>query len=319
MLPDQGVTSVLARPPTPLWLRHKRKQRYTLPRRGSATTLPDVLRFYAAHSPPDHALWKTIEWRLFREYSYPQPILDLGCGDGVFAGLVFNQPLVSGIDIRRHRVRKAGRTNMYHVAVTGDATAMPYAGESFATIFSGCSMEHVLRMPQLLAEIARILNPGGQLITTVPSGYFHEYLFIATVLRRLGLGMLARRYGKFVIRLLTAVHVYHPATWEQLLNDAGLELVEARHFLPPEATSLFDRLLVVGNMLQPLAWLLRDSRLHRRYVDWLVARLLPYVNGDAVTGGALLLVARKPDRPACSLRVGYPAISGEADATSRCG
>jgi SAM-dependent methyltransferase len=266
------------------------------PRPTNVASLIDVLRFYASHSPPDHALWKTIEWRLFREYTYPQPVLDLGCGDGVFAELVFNQPLTSGIDIRQSRVRKARRAHVYDLAVTGDATAMPYTDESFATIFSGCAMEHVLPMPQLLAEIARILKPGGRLITTVPSGYFKDYLFVPTVLRRLGLEAIAAYYGKLIMRLLTMIHLYHPITWERLLADAGLELVEVRHFLPREATSLFDRLLIIGNIMQPLTWLLRGSCLHQRYVAWLVTKLLPYVTCDARTGGALLLVARKPDQ-----------------------
>jgi SAM-dependent methyltransferase len=265
------------------------------PRPTNAASLIDVLRFYASHSPPDHALWKTIEWRLFREYRYPQPVLDLGCGDGVFAELVFDQPLTSGIDIRQNRVRQAQRAKVYQLPITGDATAMPYADASFATIFSGCAMEHVPPMPQMLAEIARILQPGGQLITTVPSGYFQDYLFVPSVLRRLGLEAIAAQYGKAIVRLLTIFHMYHPVTWQQLLADAGLDLVEARHFLPRDATALFDRLLIAGNLMQPLLWLLRGSGLHQRYVEWLVNRLLPYVTSDTGTGGALLLVARKPE------------------------
>lgn len=263
------------------------------PQPTNPTTQAEVLRFYATHSPPDHALWKTIEWRLFREYSYRQPILDLGCGDGVFAELVFDQPLTSGIDIRHSRVRKARRTNMYELAVTGDATSMPYADASFGTVFSGCAMEHVLPMPKMLAEISRILKPGGRLITTVPSGYFSEYLFVPTVLRRLRLEAIAKTYSTLIMRLLTMAHMYHSATWEQLLDAADLELVEARHFLPRESTALFDRLLIVGNLLQPVAWLLRGSLIHRGYVEWLVSKLTPYVTCDAHTGGALLLVARK--------------------------
>jgi SAM-dependent methyltransferase len=262
----------------------------------NVTALVEVLQFYAAHSPPDHALWKTIEWRLFREYTYRQPVLDLGCGDGTFATLVFNQRLTSGIDIQRTRVARARRTNMYDLALTGDATRMPYANDSFATVFSGCAMEHVPPMPELLAEIARVLKPGGMLITTVPSGYFRELLFVPGLFRRLGMSALAEQYGKLIARLLTICHMYHPAAWERLLADAGLELVEARHFLPSAATALFDRLLIIGNLLQPLMWLLRGGPLHRRYVRWLVVKLLPYVEDDARTGGALLLVARKPQQ-----------------------
>lgn len=259
--------------------------------------LTDVLTYYAGHSPPDHALWKTIEWRLFREYEYPGPVLDLGCGDGIFAELVFDEPLRSGLDIRHGRVRQAHDADVYEVAVTGDATAMPYAGAQFGTVFSGCAMEHVPPMPLMLGEIRRVLKPGGYLITTVPSGYFSDYLWVPGVLRRWGLKRAATQYGKLIVRLLTIFHMYHPATWQRLLDAAGLELVEARHFLSPEATSLFDRLLIAGNLAQPLMWLLRGTPLHRRYVAWLAARLLPYVTADAATGGALLLVARKPITP----------------------
>ena len=265
------------------------------PRSTDVTTADDVLRFYVTHSPPDHALWKTIEWRLFREYTYTAPILDLGCGDGVFAEMVFDQPLHSGIDILHGRIKKAHQAKIYDLALTGDATRMPYADGSFATVFSGCAMEHVPAMPQMLGEIARVLKPGGQLITTVPSGYFSDYLFVPTVLRRWGLGGLANRYGDMMVRLLTISHMYHPAVWKQLLDDAGLELVEARHFLPRETTALFDQMLVIGNVLQPLVWLVRGSRLHHRYVEWMMRTLEPHVRGEARLGGALLLVARKRD------------------------
>lgn len=264
------------------------------PRPTNIANSDDVLRFYLTHSPPDHALWKTIEWRLFREYTYHEPMLDLGCGDGVFAELVFGRRIAAGIDILPDRVRKARQSGMYEVVLTGDATRMPYDNATFGTVFSGCAMEHVPDMPAMLGEIARVLKPGGQLVTTVPSGYFSDYLFVPTILRRWGLGALAARYGALIGQLLTIWHMYHPASWQQLLDEAGLELVEARHFLPRESTALFDQLLIAGNMLQPLVWLVRGSAMHHRYVEWLVRKLTPHVTSEARLGGALLLVARKP-------------------------
>jgi SAM-dependent methyltransferase len=287
--------SILARWQITRWLCNHRP-RYLPPCPVNTTTLADVLRFYASHSPPDHALWKAVEWRLFRAYDYPMPVLDLGCGDGVFAKLIFDQPLQSGLDLRPHRVRKAWRAGIYTTAVTGNAAALPYADESFATVFSACAMEHMPPLSRILAEIERVLKPGGRLITTVPSGYFSDYMFMSTRFQRLGLSGLATQYGKFIKRLLTIRHVYHPMVWARFLDDAGLQLIQAQHFLPYAGTLLYDRLLIVGNLLQPLMWLLRGTPLHRYYVNWLVARLLPYASRSAPTGGGLLLVARKPDQ-----------------------
>ncbi|GAC1642276.1 MAG: hypothetical protein NVS4B8_11320 [Herpetosiphon sp.] len=261
---------------------------------NAATQSGEVLRFYLTYSPPDHALWKSIEWRLFREYDYPAPVLDLGCGDGIFAKLVFPSPLTAGIDILGGRVRKAQRVGQHRLPVQGDATVMPFSDSSFATVFSGCAMEHIPPLPDMLCEIARILQPGGRLITTVPSGYFRDYLFIPGILRRFGMPGLARRYADLVPRLLAMVHLYHPAFWEKSLADAGLELESARHFLPTPVTQTFDKLLIIGNLLQPLMLLIRGSALHRRYVDMMYNQLLPYLTMEGETGGALLIVARKP-------------------------
>ena len=261
---------------------------------GAARNVGEVLRFYLTHSPPDHALWKSIEWRLFRERDYAAPILDLGCGDGVFAKLIFDAPLAVGFDILNNRVAKARRTGAHRHVLTADATRMPFADGYFATVFSGCAMEHVPPMSRMLHEIARVLRPGGMLVTTVPSGYYSEYLYLASVLRKLGLARLAQGYGKLIPRLLTMVHLYAPAQWDLLLRDAGLELIEARHFVSRHTMALYDRILILGNLLQPLRWLLHGTALHRRYVDWLYQRMIEHVELDEPTGGGLLLVARKP-------------------------
>lgn len=260
----------------------------------SFTDIAEVLQFYLSYSPPDHALGKSIEWRLFREYGYPDPVLDLGCGDGVFAQMVFDRPLMAGIDILPGRVRKAHAAGVHRLPVTGDASHMPFQSGYFATVFSGCAMEHVLAMPEMLHEIERVLQPGGRLITTVPSGYFSSYLFVPKLLRQWGFAGLAERYKALITRLLTIAHMYHRERWVVLLQEAGLELVEARHFMPRPTMELFDKLLIVGNLLQPLRWLLRPTPLHDRYVAWLRGKLLPHVLADGPTGGVLLLVAEKP-------------------------
>ena len=261
---------------------------------GAAGSAAEVLRFYLTHSPPDHALWKSIEWRLFSEHEYPEPVLDLGCGDGVFAKLIFTKPLDVGIDILHGRIARARRTGAHRHVLTADATRMPFVDGYFATVFSGCAMEHVPPMREMLAEIARVLRPGGRLITTVPSGYFSDYLYFSSLLERLGLATLARRYGKLVPRLLSMVHLYHPAHWEGLLREAGLELVEARHFVPRDTTALYDKVFILGNLVQPLSWLIRGTPLHRRYVDWLHGMMARHLELDEPTGGGLMLVARKP-------------------------
>jgi SAM-dependent methyltransferase len=54
-------------------------------------------------------------------------------------------------------------------AVAGDATAMPFSNEAFDRVIAAEVLEHVQADQRALAEIARVLRPGGLLAVTVPA------------------------------------------------------------------------------------------------------------------------------------------------------
>jgi SAM-dependent methyltransferase len=54
-------------------------------------------------------------------------------------------------------------------AVSGDATAMPFADASFDRVIAAEVFEHVLDDQQAMNEVARVLKPGGIAAVTVPS------------------------------------------------------------------------------------------------------------------------------------------------------
>ena len=47
-----------------------------------------------------------------------------------------------------------------------DARAIPWPDQSFDLAFSSCAFEHIRDLPVALAEIARVLRPGGVLVTS---------------------------------------------------------------------------------------------------------------------------------------------------------
>src|SRR5947209_5469031 len=53
--------------------------------------------------------------------------------------------------------------------VGGDATAMPFDDGSFDRVIAAEVLEHVPADQRALAEIARVLRPGGMLAVTVPA------------------------------------------------------------------------------------------------------------------------------------------------------
>ena len=56
-------------------------------------------------------------------------------------------------------------------AMTGDATAMPFPDGSFDRVIAAEILEHVPRDAAAMAEIARVLRPGGLAAITVPSWF----------------------------------------------------------------------------------------------------------------------------------------------------
>jgi len=53
-------------------------------------------------------------------------------------------------------------------AVNGDGLALPFADQSFDRVIAAEVLEHVVDDGQAMAELARVLRPGGRLAVTVP-------------------------------------------------------------------------------------------------------------------------------------------------------
>src|SRR4051812_42839859 len=73
----------------------------------------DFLADYTASAPLALAFERTLECRLLSEQKLNRPILDLGCGDGLFARILFADRIDTGIDPNQKELRKAERTAAY--------------------------------------------------------------------------------------------------------------------------------------------------------------------------------------------------------------
>jgi SAM-dependent methyltransferase len=103
-------------------------------------------------------------------------VLDVGCGDGrrTMATLLAAEPSLSvvGLDFSRVQLDLAREAVPGASLVQGDMTALPLADDSVDAVTAYHSVFHVPREehPAVYAEFARVLRPGGRLLTTVGSG-----------------------------------------------------------------------------------------------------------------------------------------------------
>jgi len=132
----------------------------------------DVAATYADRRDPDGSDAALIDDLLAGLPPDPD-VLDVGCGDG--ARTLANLPAGSvGVDVSRRGLDLAAETVPEARLVHGEMSALPLAAESVDAITAYHAVFHVERdrHPDVYAEFARALRPGGRLLMTLPSGRF---------------------------------------------------------------------------------------------------------------------------------------------------
>ena len=100
-------------------------------------------------------------------------VLDVGCGDG--ARTLANLPADAiGVDVSRRGLELATEEVPDARLVQGDMTHLPVAADSVDAITAYHAVFHVPREDHaaVYEEFARVLEPGGRLLMTLPTGRF---------------------------------------------------------------------------------------------------------------------------------------------------
>lgn len=93
-------------------------------------------------------------------------VLDLACGTGdlTFAAAARGARVI-GLDITEQMVRLAKEKGDRPRFVIGDIMALPFPDASFDVVTTGYGIRNVPELPPALREIARVLRPGGALLS----------------------------------------------------------------------------------------------------------------------------------------------------------
>jgi SAM-dependent methyltransferase len=182
-------------------------------------------------------------------------VLELGCGTGEFTRRVApSGARLVALDLSPELLAKArARVGGSVKFVRGNAEVLPFPSGRFDVVF-GCSVLHHLNLDATLAEVRRVLRPGGRMTFSEPNLLNPQVLLmfkvralrarfgvspdemaftrgtIARALRRLGFGDISVRYFDFL----------HPAIPGALLPvvEPALEALERVPLLRAIAGSL---------------------------------------------------------------------------------
>src|SRR5215211_241902 len=90
-------------------------------------------------------------------------VLDLGCGVG------HSFPLLGDVETVGVDIDAAALAGQERETVVADMRALPFADASFAAVISVQSLEHVPDPERVLAEVVRVLEPGGTAAFVTPN------------------------------------------------------------------------------------------------------------------------------------------------------
>jgi len=90
-------------------------------------------------------------------------ILDLGCGDGQLTHrIAANGATVVGVDTSPEMVAAARSLGI--VAMEANAESLPFSDHAFDAAFSNAALHWVLNQDAMLAQVRRVLKPGGRFV-----------------------------------------------------------------------------------------------------------------------------------------------------------
>jgi ubiquinone/menaquinone biosynthesis C-methylase UbiE len=163
-------------------------------------------------------------------------VLEIGCGRGAGVEVILRQfaaAHVSGVDldplqIERARKRLQGKYPGQVTLMQGDAERLPFSDANFDAVFDFGALHHVPDWQRSIAEIHRVLKPGGT--------FFFEEVTRAALQRWI--------YRKFL---------EHPT--ENRFSETEFMMELARHGLksvgPLRHTLFGDIFIGVANLAQP--------------------------------------------------------------------
>jgi ubiquinone/menaquinone biosynthesis C-methylase UbiE len=173
----------------------------------------------------------------------------VGCGTGLVLQRVatFAKRAV-GVDLSPGMLARAKARGLD--VVEGSATALPFADASFDVAYSFKVLSHVPELPTALAEMLRVVRPGGHLVFDIYNRHSLRY----AIKRVFGPRSTSTQFDEAAI----STAFLTPREVEAIL-PAGGKLIRTSgiRVITPHPAAL--RLPLVGRAVEMLEWTLMDS------------------------------------------------------------
>ena len=163
-------------------------------------------------------------------------VVDLACGTGDFCELVEQRGAsVIGVDFALQMLKQGQNRGLEHEAVQGDGEWLPFRTASVDVVTCGFALRNFVSLKGVLAEVARIVRPGGRIALLdvdrpafAPIRFAHS-LYFDRIVPFIG-GLVSDKKAYTYLPQSTA-YLPPPEELKEMLSGAG--------FLQVERESLF--------------------------------------------------------------------------------
>lgn len=245
---------------------------------------------------PAMALLRALEARCYPPLRGFAHVLDVGCGNGKFGEILGLRDAI-GLDLAIPDLERAAHSAAYASIVVGDARHMPFSADSFDTVVSNSTLEHIDEDEAVLSEVRRVLRMRGSLFLTVPSSNKESTLYFgqaSAVSSEDG----AREYRDWFTQYWNHRHYRTLADWRSILAAIGFELVAAQPYERFAAGFTGDLLGYVKIEYAPVPIVSDNNDVVRLFTSMMYDALVGFLMEDesAAEGeaGGLFIWARKP-------------------------
>lgn len=201
---------------------------------------------YLKEAPLSLAIERCFECEILSQQIFTHPILDLGCGDGIFSHVLFNEQIDTGIDWNPKELHRAKHYGIHKELILCSAEQIPKTHQSFHTIFSNSTLEHIPNIENVLHEVKRLLTKDGHFYVTVPTEYFEQYSILNILLKKLGMKKLSLRYRRFYNSFWKHHHSYSMDQWKDLFIQCGFKVNNCVNYCPVTIVMLEDLLTLTA-------------------------------------------------------------------------
>lgn len=201
----------------------------------------DICRKYLKESTIAQAIPRISECLVLNQFDFKPPILDLGCGEGVFARIFFGEGKIDvGLDVDEKSARLARKSGAYKKVVTAPGSKIPFEDAFFDTVVSNSVLEHIEDLDPVFNEVYRVLKKNGRFIFIVPDKSASDYFFYAKFLEKIKLKVLANMYIKLKNRLYRYAHLENKRFWEKTACKGGFTIKRVIGIISPKTVRMID-------------------------------------------------------------------------------